>query len=68
MCELAAFEELTVPVLKRQHKALSRKIKQLQAVPAFDSLEMLSLKTEKADIKRQIVALGGETSGMAPKP
>jgi hypothetical protein len=67
MCELAAFEESTVPVLKRQHKVLSRKIKQLQAVLAFDSLKMQSLKVKKVDIKRQIVALGGTTSGMVMK-
>jgi|GEM_PF-2204908 len=65
MCELAAFEEQTVPVLKRQHRALTKKIKKLQAVPAFNSLEMRGLKIEKANVKRKIAALGGKTTGMA---
>jgi hypothetical protein len=62
MCE---FSEFTLNQLKRQHKALSKKVKKLQAIPAYDSLEMQRLKIEKLTIKSEIAARGGSTSGMA---
>jgi hypothetical protein len=63
MAELTDTE--MVILLKNEHEMKSQEIRQLQAAPAFDSLKMKSLKTEKAYIKRQIVAFGGKTSGMA---
>jgi hypothetical protein len=63
------FTESTMADLMRRRKVLCKKIKQLQAVPSFDSLEMTRLKTEKLEIKRQIAACGDEVSGTAqPAP
>lgn len=57
-------QEFTLAELKRQHKKLTKDIKKLSALPAFDSLEMKRLKTDRAKIKSEIVARGGTTSGM----
>jgi hypothetical protein len=63
------FTESTMADLMRRRKVLCKKIKQLQAVPSFDSLEMKKLKTEKLEIKRQIAACGDEVSSTAqPAP
>jgi hypothetical protein len=63
------FTESTMADLMRRRKVLCKKIKQLQAVPSFDSLEMTRLKTEKLEIKRQIAACGDEVSSTAqPAP
>jgi hypothetical protein len=51
--------------LKRQHKALGKEIKKMQANPAGESLVISGLKRQKLSVKEQIKAHGGVTSGMA---
>ena len=57
--------DITLTELKRQHKALAKEIKQMQAKPGCESMVVNRLKREKLHVKEQIQALGGKTSGMA---
>jgi hypothetical protein len=56
--------EYTLDELKNQHSKLSRFITKFQRRPGYDSLELKRLKTKRANLKIQIVALGGQTLGM----